>query len=102
MSYSYVFSRGDKVRHAGEVTTAGWQLYCDWAETLPVEEFEQMVQMQEHGYINELDAMEKQLSLALKEKRPKSKATREVAQNLLVVLRERSDAEVFGVTGEVD
>ncbi len=64
----------------------GWAGFCDWVDTLPVDEFADLIQLREHGLTDELKPLGDQLRACLKVKPAPSKNNVLVIERLLDIL----------------
>lgn len=74
-------------------TDTEWGLFGLWADTLPVAGNEAVLHLWEHGWEDDLEALERQLSLALAEHPPEEGEVYQVTSNLLDVLQGRGEAD---------
>lgn len=84
---NYDDGKGNPVFAGDLATRSGWGNFCRFVDTLPVEGYEALIHLTEHGCTPDLATLEKQLAAALKKaKDPNVKAT---AENLLGIVKRR-------------
>ncbi|MFZ1007036.1 MAG: hypothetical protein WAN65_09375 [Candidatus Sulfotelmatobacter sp.] len=73
--------KGDAGYLGDLATNSGYRSFGRWVEDLPVEDYEWVVHLWEHGWVNTPKILAKQLTRALKDYRPKDKNVHIIATN---------------------
>jgi hypothetical protein len=79
-------------------TTKGWGDFIRWADSLDLDENYALIQFAEHGHTEAPSDVLDELKASLTNDPPPDAATRDVATNLLSVLRAHDGADFFAVS----
>jgi hypothetical protein len=85
MSFHYEIDENDDAGHAA--STHGWAMFIDWAETLDLEKYEEVIRFAEHGQSTDIQRLETELSAALANSAPDDSTVKSTAKNLLKTIR---------------
>lgn len=97
MTLSAAFDQAD----AGQVaTTAGWSDFISWVDGLDAAKHPEPIHLAEHGWSQNLPALESQLQAAIQDSPPVLDVA-SVVQGLLQRLAQRGSAEVLTVSDGV-
>jgi len=75
-------------------TTLGWQDFVDWADTLPVTKYRDVVHLAEHGWTQNIGPLAKQLAEAILEEPPDEQHTKKTARLILKLLTDVSEPAI--------
>lgn len=82
-------------------TLAGWGDFCRYVDTLPADDFGQLVHLVEHGWCQQLAALTVEIERALAQVPPAAPDVAKTARGLLALLQNRPDAAtVAGIVND--
>ncbi len=82
-------------------TNTGWSDFCEWAETLDLENYFEVRHLAEHGFEKDLKELAEEIDEGLEEFPPDVKGVEDTARGIIAFINENPDAEMVMVTNGV-
>ncbi len=82
-------------------TNTGWSDFCEWGESLDLENYFEVHHLVEHGWEKDLKELAEEIDEGLEEFPPDVKGVEDTARGIITFINENTEAEMVMVTNGV-